>query len=66
MEEILNDKRYQLHLKRALLQAHLEMIDEAITQYNRYVCDSDLLYTGLRDSDERLYERYLSMIEGTE
>ena len=64
MEEIINETRYKLHLKRAIIQAHLEVLDDAIQQHNRFVGDIDLCYTAFRSSDEGLYEKYLRKIEG--
>jgi hypothetical protein len=66
MEELMNDKRYKLHLKRALMQAHLEVLDEAIRQQNNYVTETDLCYDAFRFSDELLYKKFLGIIEDLE
>lgn len=66
MDETTNPSRYKLHLMRALLQAHLDVIDEAISQYNRSLCENDLMNSNFRNRDEKLYERLLSIIEGIE
>jgi hypothetical protein len=66
MEEKINETRYKLYLKRALIQAHLEVVDDAIQQHNRFLGDIDHCYTPFRSTDEELYDKYLRMIEGSE
>jgi hypothetical protein len=67
MEELINENRYKLHLKRALLQAHLEIIDSAIDQHNRFVEDiMNLREPSFRRTDANQFDRYLRQVEDLE
>jgi hypothetical protein len=63
MEDIINETRYDLYVKRALIQAHLEIIDTAIEQHNRFIQDTDLCYTAFRNNDLNLFDKYMRAIE---
>ena len=64
-QELLNDIRFKLHARRGVLQAHLEMIEIAIQQHNRYFEDTaNLVEHEFRVAEEQAFDRYLCEIDG--
>jgi hypothetical protein len=66
VEDVVNQCRYKLYLKRAVMKAHLEVIEEAIRQHNRYVEEVNLNNDRFRHADEVMYRKFLSVVEDVE
>jgi len=65
MQQLLNETRYKLYAKRGVLQAHLEMIEIAIQQHNRYFEDTaNHCEPTFRVSDTETFELFLREIDG--
>lgn len=65
MQKHLAEDRYKLYAKRAVLQAHLEIIESAIQQHNRYFDDHwNLREPMFRKKEDELFERYMNDLEG--
>lgn len=60
MEQLMNETRYELYKRRAVLQAHLEIVESAIQQHNRHFDDNvNLCLRDFRNSDTATFERCL-------
>lgn len=66
MSDMKGNFRYQLYIKRSVLQAHIAAIDETIHEIETNT-NMDLFTTSdYRMNDEKYFEKYLSFIEGTD
>lgn len=65
MEDISNT-RYKLYQERALVQAYLLTIDEAIDQYDQQVRGINWTYDALREEEENLFKTHIKIVKELE
>jgi hypothetical protein len=58
-----NEYRYQLYIKRAVLQAHIAAMDETIHQIENHVGLEEIPFDDFRMDDEDCFEKYFKLVE---
>jgi hypothetical protein len=61
---IKNHFRYQLYLKRSVLQAHISALDDTIYQIENHSDSPTHASLDYRQDEEECFKKYLSFIEG--
>lgn len=61
-----NKYRYQLYMKRAVLQAHITAIDETILQIENSSQTCHLTVTDYRMTEDECFPKYLKRAEETD